>query len=96
MSLVEENLKQLPRSIWIPTPSHTIYRGSPTEIVCEMSPSPLQNKPLRHQVRYLLKELEKKRSLVIGLPDDVEDEVFAGLFVYALLDVGIARPSWLA
>ncbi len=96
MSPVEENLKQLPRSIWIPTPSHTIYRGTPAEMVCEMSPSRLQSKPLRAQVRYLLKELEKKRSLVIGLPDDVGDDVFAGLFVYALLDVGIAQPAWLA
>ncbi len=61
-----------------------------------MTPQPLQAKPLRSQVKYLLDELVKRRALVIGLPANVEDDVLAGLFVYALLDVGIARPAWLA
>jgi len=90
------HLSLLPESIWIPSPENPIYRGTPSEMIHEMTPISLHGKPLRSKVEFLLGDLAKKRSLVIGLPGNVEDDVLAGLFVYALLDVGVARPAFLA
>lgn len=89
-------LNELPRAIWIPSPENVIYRGTPAEIVGEMMPQRLQDRPLRNKVRYLQEHFAKKRSLVIGLPDDVEDEILAGLFVFSLLSAGVARTAWTA
>ena len=91
-----KTLDQLPRSIWIPSPENTIFRGSPTQIIDEMSPPILRSRSLRRKVKHLLDNLAKKRALVIGLPTDVGEDVLAGLFVFALLDTGIAKPAWLA
>lgn len=95
-SFPAEHLALLPESIWIPSPENAIFRGTPAEMIQEMTPEPLQGQPLRSKVKFLLGDLAKKRALVIGLPGNVEDDVLAGLFVYALLDVGVARPAFLA
>lgn len=89
-----ESLKTLPRAIWASGGrSPSIYRGSPLEMVrtmaSEMVPFDL---PSRYVILAILSGLKRNRGIDIRLPNVCNDEEFAALFVYALLDRGICRP----
>jgi hypothetical protein len=58
------------------------------QMAVEMGPdvSPIE------AIGVLLGALAVKRNIVIGLARGVTDETLAGLFVFALLDCGVARP----
>jgi hypothetical protein len=47
---------------------------------------------LREAVDRLCAALAASRRVAIGLPDDVPDDTLARLFVFALLDTGLAKP----
>ena len=69
----------------------SVYRGSPEEMVSSMAREMGDGVTLREAVERICAGLAAYRRVVIGLPDDVADDTLARLFVFALLDTGMAR-----
>jgi hypothetical protein len=88
----EGKLRALPQSIWMPGEPPSVYHGSPTEMVASMAAEMGDGVGVREAVDRLCAALAAYRRVVIGLPDDVEDDTLARLFVFALLDTGMAKP----
>lgn len=90
-------LQGLPGAIWIPSKGvPAVYRGTPYEMVASMAKDMADNLPVQEAVHHLLKGLAENRRLVIGLPGNLPDDTLTRLFVYALLDTGIAKPMPMA
>jgi hypothetical protein len=84
-------LRALPQAIWMPG-SENVYHGSPAEMVASMAAEMGEGVTVREAVNQLCAALAAYRRTVIGLPEDVEDDRLAQLFVFALLDTGLAKP----
>jgi hypothetical protein len=83
----------LPRAIWVPSGSHRIYRGTPDEIVRDMTLQLGAELPLREALYRLVVELERAREVSIDLPwDECDESGLSALFLQALLDLGIGYP----
>jgi hypothetical protein len=91
-NISEGKLKALPQAIWIPGSPPSVYQGSPSEMVSAMAAEMGDDVGLREAVDQLCAALAAYRRVVIGLPADVEDDTLARLFVFALLDTGMAKP----
>jgi hypothetical protein len=91
-NISERRLRALPQSIWMPGAPPSVYRGSPAEMVASMAAEMDPGMGVRETVDRLCAALAAYRRVVIGLPDDVEDDTLARLFVFALLDTGMAKP----
>ncbi len=94
-AISEGELRDLPQSIWIPAregEAPSVYHGSPAEMVASMAREMGEDMSVRETVDRLCAALAAYRRVVIGLPNDVEDDTYARLFVFALLDTGMARP----
>lgn len=88
-----EILNKLPQAIWCPGgPEPSIYRGSPLEMVRQMAGEMGPDIGTHDAVHTLCQALAQYRKVFIGLPGNVPEEVLAGLFVFALLDLRISRP----
>ena len=90
-----DTLKQLPDAIWVAGTSKrlpSVYRGEPIEMVRQMAAEMNPNISATDAIRVLVNALAAHRRIFIGLPNNVPDEVLAGLFIYALLDLGVSRP----
>jgi hypothetical protein len=87
-----EKLRALPQSIWLPGEPPSVYRGSPPEMVASMAAEMGEDITVREAVNRLCAALAAYRRVVIGLPEDVPDDTLARLFVFALLDTGMAKP----
>jgi hypothetical protein len=86
---------ELPRAIWIPaTPEPAVYRGCPLEMVQAMAAEIEPPMLPRDAIAALLGGLAKNRRIVINLQgvERLNDAKAAQMFVYALLDTGIAHP----
>jgi hypothetical protein len=85
----------LPRAIWIhQEPEPAIYRGCPLEMVRAMAEEMNPCLPPRDAIAALLGGLARNRRIHINLHgvEQLSEEGAAQMFVYALLDTGIARP----
>jgi hypothetical protein len=94
MDAIVDTTQRLPQAIWIPSvPEPAVYRGDPLEIVQAMADE-MGDISARDAIDLLIDELAFSRKVVINLhnPESLPDEGIAHLFVYALLDTGIARP----
>ncbi len=89
--LNSETLRALPRSIWMPGEPPSVYHGSPAEMVASMAREMGDDVTVREAVERICAALATYRKVVIGLPEDVPDDTLARLFVFALLDTGMAR-----
>lgn len=88
-----EVLSKLPSAIWCPGgPLPAIYRGSPLEMVRQMAEEMGTGIKTFDAVRTLCNALAEHRKVYIGLPGNVSEDILAGLFVFALLDLRISRP----
>lgn len=87
-----KHLRALPQSIWLPGEPPSVYRGSPEEMVNAMAREMGEDVTIREAVNRLCAALAAYRRVVIGLPEDVPDDTLARLFVFALLDMGMAKP----
>jgi hypothetical protein len=85
-------LRALPQAIWMPGKPPSIYHGSPAEMVASMAQEMGDGVGVREAVERLCAALALYRRVVIGLPEDVTDDRLAQLFVFALLDTGMAKP----
>lgn len=98
MSLGHEmvDLRQsLPRAIWIHArPEPSVYRGTPLDMVRTMAAEMEPQLSPRDAIVALLGGLSRNRRIHINLHGlgTLNDEGAAQMFVYALLDTGIARP----
>lgn len=90
--ITSETLRALPIAIWMPGDPPSVYRGSPEEMVASMAAEMGDDVSVREAVNRLCAGLAAYRKVVIGLPEDVTDDTLARLFVFALLDTGMARP----
>jgi hypothetical protein len=91
---IVDTSQALPRAIWIPThPEPAVYRGVPLEMVRAMADE-MGDISTRDAIDLLVDELAFSRKILIDLcnSDELPEEGIAHLFVYALLDTGIARP----
>jgi len=88
----EGKLMALPLAIWMPGEPPSVYHGSPEEMVASMAREMGEDMTVRETVDRLCAALAAYRHVVIGLPEDVEDDTLARLFVFALLDMKLARP----
>jgi len=83
----------LPKTLWVPSASLKVYRGSPLDVVRQMvgcrAGRPFQ---ARSAIQELSGQLAKARNIRIHLPWDAPDEVLSALFLHALLSLRIARP----
>lgn len=88
-----ETLKKLPDAIWVPGgEAPSVYRGSPLEMVQQMAAEMHPEMTASEAVEVLQDALAKHRRIFIGLPRAVPEEIRAGMFIYALLDLGLSRP----
>jgi hypothetical protein len=88
-------LRALPQTIWMPASpgaEPSVYHGSPAEMVASMAEEMGDGVGVREAVDRLCAALALYRRVVIGLPEDVTDDRLAQLFVFALLDTGMAKP----
>jgi hypothetical protein len=86
-------LANLPGAIWVPGgPDPTIYRGTPVEMVQQMADEMGPTISTHQAIQTLVGALAEHRRIHIGLPSNVSPEVEAGVFIYALLDLGISKP----
>lgn len=83
----------LPRSVWIPSGSFRIYRGSPVQMVQEMAGDESPTCSVKETLRKLTEGLAKNRRLIIQLPWSEPEETLSALFVYALLQERIMKPA---
>ena len=86
--------ESLPNAIWIPAAAEpVVYRGDPLEMVRAMADEMGDLSP-RDAIDMLLDALASNHSIRIDLQEasDLPDEGYAHLFVFALLDTGIAHP----
>lgn len=81
----------LPPAIWVPSSSLRVYRGTPVDIIREMTVE-LGDKPMREKLRALVEELAKARKIMVQLPWNQSDEVVSSLFIHALMALKIGRP----
>lgn len=81
----------LPAAIWVPSSSLAIYRGSPQNIIEEMT-VPLGDKPVREKLHALVEELASARKIIVQLPWNQPDDVLSSLFIHALMQLGLGRP----
>lgn len=92
-----EALQSLPGAIWCPGGvSPSIYRGAPVEMVRQMAAEMGPQVTLEQAIEVVLHNLAAHKRIFIGLPSGVSEEIRAGIFIYALLDIGISRPMALA
>lgn len=86
---------KLPRAISVPAASGDeyfhIYRGTPDEMVAVMAEE-MGAKSVGETVSDVLAAIALHRKIVIRLPEGLDDEKLATLFVFALLDTKIASP----
>lgn len=88
-----EALEALPSAIWAPgCASPSVYSGAPIEMVRQMAAEMGPHVSPEEAIHTLLAALARHRRIVIGLPNDLPEDVLAGLFVFALLDQGVCRP----
>ena len=82
----------LPEVIWIPGVVPYVYLGTPLAMVETMAASMCEDElSIRETIEYLTYGLAVNRKVVIGLPSVASDDDLARLFIWALLDTGIAQ-----
>jgi len=87
-----EVLKTLPRTIWMAQQgSVSVYSGTPVEM-CRQMASEMGEPSVRDAINTLLTKLSLNRHVLIGIPEDVPEEILSALFVHALLQSGVSRP----
>jgi hypothetical protein len=84
-------LRALPQAIWLPGEPPSVYHGSPAEMVAEMAREMGTNVTVREAVERLCAAIATYQHVVIAIPGDVPDDTLARLFVFALLDTGMAK-----
>lgn len=84
-----KELSDLPSAIWIPGRDYSIYRGSPIQMVLEMSED---SKTVRQAIQDLIAEFERTRRVTVKLPWEQSEDTLASIYLHFLLEVGIGQP----
>jgi hypothetical protein len=80
----------LPLAIWLPRSSYDVYRGSPSEIIQELTGN--KSTSMRQAIKKVTKSLEVTRRVKLELPWGESDDVLATLLVHAMLQLKISQP----
>lgn len=87
---LDEISDALPFAIWLPRSSYDVYRGTPSEIIRELTGGKATT--VRQAIKKVTKSLEVTRRVRLQLPWEESDEVLATLVVHAMLELGISQP----
>lgn len=78
----------MPQALWVPTDREMkVYRGTPAEMVLEMSGAG----NVRDALKALCDDLAEHRKIRMHLPWDESDERCSELFVMGLLALGLGQ-----